>query len=154
MVKVSHRNTRRRWETCLKLIIKTPGRHNWPRSVVFIVNFEHISHLFLAFLLLTLNREMFYRVDTVLLCWNVMKMVLKIKDAIISTCIRWNYGVKFLLQVHHLKYKSSRSQVFSRITVWKSFRKLPWKHLWRKSILVSLKTYNLQLCKNNTPLWI
>ena len=28
------------------------------RSGVFIVNFEHISHLFLVFLLLTLNKQM------------------------------------------------------------------------------------------------
>ena len=30
------------------------------RSGVFIVNFEHISHLFLVFLLLTLNKLMLY----------------------------------------------------------------------------------------------
>ena len=35
-----------------KLTIKTPKRHHWRRSGVFIVNFEHISHLVL---LLTLN---------------------------------------------------------------------------------------------------
>ena len=38
---------------CSKLTIKTPERGR-----VFIVNFEHISHLFLVFLLLTLNRLM------------------------------------------------------------------------------------------------
>ena len=31
---------------CSKLIIKTPERCHWRRSGVFIVNFEHISHLF------------------------------------------------------------------------------------------------------------
>ena len=30
----------------------------WRRSDVFIVNFEHISHLFLVSLLLTLSRQM------------------------------------------------------------------------------------------------
>ena len=30
----------------------------WQRSVVFIVNFEHISHLFLMFLLLTSNMQL------------------------------------------------------------------------------------------------
>ena len=39
---------------CLKLTLKTPKR----RSGVFIVNFEHISHLFLVFLLLTLKGGM------------------------------------------------------------------------------------------------
>ena len=37
---------------------KTPERRHCRRSRVFIVNFKHISHLFLVFLLLTLNRLM------------------------------------------------------------------------------------------------
>ena len=45
-------------EICSKLTIKTPERCHWRRSGVFIVNFEHISHLFLVFLLLTLSRLM------------------------------------------------------------------------------------------------
>ena len=40
------------------LTIKTPERRYWRRSGVIIVNFEHISHLFLVFLLLTLNKQM------------------------------------------------------------------------------------------------
>ena len=40
----------------LKLMIKTPERRHWRRSGIFIVNFEHISHLVLVFLLLTLSR--------------------------------------------------------------------------------------------------
>ena len=40
---------------CSKLTVKTPKRRQC-RSGVFIVNFEHISYLFLAFQLLTLNR--------------------------------------------------------------------------------------------------
>ena len=35
-----------------KLTIKTPERRQWRRSGVFIVNFEHIAHLVLVFLLL------------------------------------------------------------------------------------------------------
>ena len=42
--------------TCSKLTIKKPERRHWHRSSVFIVNFEHISHLALVFLLLTLWR--------------------------------------------------------------------------------------------------
>ena len=41
-----------------KLTIKTLERRQWRRSGVFIVNFEHISHLVLVFLLLTLSRYM------------------------------------------------------------------------------------------------
>ena len=43
-------------EICLKLTIKTPERHHWRRSGVFIINFEQISHIDLVFLLLTLNK--------------------------------------------------------------------------------------------------
>ena len=47
-------NTRTKCEICSKLPIKTPEQRQWCRSGVFIVNFEHISHL-LLFLLLILN---------------------------------------------------------------------------------------------------
>ena len=45
LLKVNNRNTRTRCEICSKLTTKTP----------IIVNFEHISHPVLVFLLLTLN---------------------------------------------------------------------------------------------------
>ena len=50
----NNRNTRTRCEICSKLTIKTPKQRHWRRSGVFIVNFEHISHLAPVFLLLTL----------------------------------------------------------------------------------------------------
>ena len=52
MFKVNNRNTRKRCEICSNLTIKTPERRQWRRSGVFIVCFEHISHLVLVFLLL------------------------------------------------------------------------------------------------------
>ena len=56
MFKVNNSNTRTRCEICSKLAIKTPERRQWRRLGIFIVNFEHISHLVLLFLLLTLSR--------------------------------------------------------------------------------------------------
>ena len=56
IVKVNNRNTRTRCETCSKLTIKTSGRRCWLCSGVFFVNFEHISHLVLASVLLTFRR--------------------------------------------------------------------------------------------------
>ena len=38
--------------------MKTPERRHLRRSTVFLVNFEHISHLLLVFLSLTLNKQM------------------------------------------------------------------------------------------------
>ena len=57
LLKVNKRNTRTKCDICLKLTIKTPERH-WRRSGIFIVNFEHISHLALVFVLLNLNMEL------------------------------------------------------------------------------------------------
>ena len=54
LLKVNNKNFRRS-KTCSKLIIKTPERHQWCRSGIFIVNFEHIPHLVLVFLLWTIN---------------------------------------------------------------------------------------------------
>ena len=55
LFKVNNRNFGKWCEICSKLTIKTPERRHWRRFGVFIVNFEHISHLSLVFLLLTLN---------------------------------------------------------------------------------------------------
>ena len=56
LLKVNNKNFRTRCEICSKLTIKTPERRQWRRFGVFIVDFEHISHLVLVFLLLTLSR--------------------------------------------------------------------------------------------------
>ena len=56
MFKVSNRNTKTSCEIRSKSTINTPKQRHWHRSGVFIVNFEHISHLALVFLLLTLSR--------------------------------------------------------------------------------------------------
>ena len=54
LLKVNNGNTRARCEICSQLTIKTPEC----RSGVFTVKFEHISHLVLVFLLLTLCRKL------------------------------------------------------------------------------------------------
>ena len=56
MFKVNNRNTRTRREICRKLTTKTPERSHCRHSNVFIINFEHISHLVLVFIWLTLSR--------------------------------------------------------------------------------------------------
>ena len=49
---IKKKKTRARFEIHSELTIKMPERR---RSGIFIVNFEHISHLVLVFLLLTLS---------------------------------------------------------------------------------------------------
>ena len=55
VLKINNRNTKARYEICSKLTVRTPVRHQWGHSGVFIVNFEHILGLVLVFLLLTWN---------------------------------------------------------------------------------------------------
>ena len=43
----------------LRVNNKIPEQRHLRRSGVFIVNFQHISHFFLVFLLLTLNKKIF-----------------------------------------------------------------------------------------------
>ena len=50
-----YRNTRKRCETCSKFTIKTTETRQWHRFGIFIFNFEHVLHLFVVFLLLTLT---------------------------------------------------------------------------------------------------
>ena len=57
--KVNYKNSRKRCEMCSKLTIKTPERRQGRRSGVFVVSFEHISHLFVVFPLLTLSMYLF-----------------------------------------------------------------------------------------------
>ena len=59
LFKINNRNTRRRCETCLKLTLEIRERRQLYRSGVLIVSFQHISHLFLELLLLTLSIYLF-----------------------------------------------------------------------------------------------
>ena len=58
LFKVNNRNTRERGEICPKLAMKTPERRQRRRAGFFVVYFDHISHVFVVFLLLTLNKSM------------------------------------------------------------------------------------------------
>ena len=56
LIKYNNRNTRKSCEICLNLTTKTPEQRQQRRSGVFIGNFKRISHFFIVFLLLTLNK--------------------------------------------------------------------------------------------------
>ena len=51
LFKANDGTSRKRGEVYSKLTIKTAERRQWRRSGVFIVKIEHISHLFLVFVL-------------------------------------------------------------------------------------------------------
>ena len=56
MLQVNSRNTTARCEICSKLIAKIQEGRHWRRSDIFIVIFEHISHIVIVFLFLTWRR--------------------------------------------------------------------------------------------------
>ena len=53
LFKYTDRNTRKLFKICSKSTLKSQERRQCHHSVVFIANFEHISNLFVVFLLLT-----------------------------------------------------------------------------------------------------
>ena len=59
LLKVNNGNVRKVCQICSKLAIKTPERRQWRRSTVFVFNLEHISNLYLLFVLLNLSTLMF-----------------------------------------------------------------------------------------------
>ena len=118
-------NTRTRCEICSKFPIKTPERHQWCRSGVFIVNFEHISHLVLLFLLLTCNtcwvaeHVITDRVYTSLtsFSWN---MTNKTSDFLCWFCVSWCFlqlvergNVIFMLSLNENKNKTQEFEIKS-----------------------------------------
>ena len=68
--KFNNRNNRTKHELCSELTIKTPEQCHWRCCGVFIVNFQHISHLVLVFLLLTWSRLMLAALVVVLVNYH------------------------------------------------------------------------------------
>ena len=93
LLKVSNSYTRKRRKICSKLTIKTPEWCQWRRSGVLIVNFKHISLLFLLFLLLTLNKKRFVG--------TLLKKVLKICQNKYLNEVFSGQNINFKLLVEH-----------------------------------------------------
>ena len=72
--KVNNRNFRRRREICSNLTLRIPEQRRC--SGVVIVNFRHISHLVLVFLLPTFNKQMLVEIPDPHLCLSNMLCVL------------------------------------------------------------------------------
>ena len=85
MLKVKNRNPRKRCEIYPTLTVKAPEQRHWRRSGVFIVNFQHISHLFLMLLLLD-----FEQVDVNWFTLNLHLLItskLLFENILLSSCI-------------------------------------------------------------------
>ena len=62
-------------EICSKLTVKVPEKRQWCHFGVFIVNFEHISHLVLVYLLLTFEKV---NASWVVTFWNIDHYIIDI----------------------------------------------------------------------------
>ena len=103
LFKVNNRNTRKRCEICPNLAIKTPEQRQWRRSGVFIVNFEHIFHLFLVFLLLLCRFLLICNFENCpkrsIFLWLIFVAIAFLKlpwkifcQLVVERCRRWNMG--------------------------------------------------------------
>ena len=81
---MNNSNTRKRFEICSKLTIKSPQR----RSTVNIVNFDHISYLFTSFC--SVSTVDFEQVNV---CWVPPYQFIELTAAIINRCrkilVKW-----------------------------------------------------------------
>ena len=113
LFKVNNRNTRKSCEICSQLPIKTPERH-WRRSGLFIVNFDHTSHLFPVFLLLTLSKKMLLAVWVTILFWAAkykhILFLLKqnVECELENPTVSWS----LLDSIFHLSYSQSMRITF------------------------------------------
>ena len=78
MFKVDDRSTRISCEVCSKLTIKAPEQTHWRCSGVFIVNFQHISHFVLVFLLFNFKHV-------------IAGLVIKCRGILRETCLQVTY---------------------------------------------------------------
>ena len=134
----------RKWcEICSKLTIKTPERRHCRHSGVSTVNFEHLSHLFLAYLLFTMDRKN--------ICWTsgyllkvtskntrfkyrifpriYFKLTVNFSIALGLHCqfwTHWSSGI-YLFKVNNGNFKIM-SEICSMIRI-----KTPGRRLWHRS---------------------
>ena len=94
--------------TCLKLTIKTPERRQWSRSGVFTVNFEHITHLVLVFLLLTVSNWMSAGTWLLSAKWSWLKILAKYSSLQIfhdpASLSHWCYNNMLAFTISFLSY--------------------------------------------------
>ena len=135
MFKVNNRNTRKRCKICSKLTIKTPERHHWRRSGVFIVNFQHISDLFIVFLLFTLNQVNISWVHA--LQWSLLYVFKKIfsnkRLFSVANHLKWHFPpFPFCWALHLFRVNNFKAAIHRWSEEWLFFRisgKLPGKDL-------------------------
>ena len=140
LFKANNRNTRTKCEICSKLTIKTPEWRQSLRSSVFIVNFEHISHFLLVFLLLFLFGVFSIRLGRwAPVKWNKSRLAM-------YYVMHYHYGY----YIKHSKFPQhvNRNSLF--VIIEHSIQKFNWNSFWMfsfqafKIILIKFLSINFQ----------
>ena len=113
MFEGNNRNTSKRYEICSKLTTKTPEQRQWYCSGVFTINLEHISHLFLLFLLLTFNKWMstgwkwkWWRLRGYQnIWWNFEKSMAK-TEGFMDDTVKWSEVILRILNIDFIEPRS------------------------------------------------
>ena len=144
LLKINNTNTRKRFKICSKLTVKTPERRHQRRSGVFIVNFEHISHLFLVFLLPTLNKQMLAGPRFESLSRNILNHLCLTK----RTRTKLRHTVNILLRSYlFIKLRNINLKFLLLLCQFDSILKIPDEEPWRSKTKKVNKMFLLNLPK-------
>ena len=137
MFKIHNKNTR------------TSHQHHWHRSGVFIVNFEHISHLSIVFLRTSkclLGRFLFYTLISVGIKWENLD---------VFYLLRKNRSQKFLLKMWMQLWIWDCSWIFDRISKQhdkKNYHKQNFTQKW-KSVIFTHSLITVIRCNFRNAKW-
>ena len=111
LLKANNWNTAKRFEICSKLTKKTPERHQWCRSGVFIVNFEHISQSFSSVTIIGFEQVMF--AGECLSVYTCIKFANADMEQRIQEWTKWNLWKTAFKKLLQKKYLQKNVFVFS-----------------------------------------
>ena len=146
LLKVNNRNTGKRCEICSKLTIKIPEQRQWPRSDIFIVNFEHViagwvGSRFSLFHTIQMSTMKLQRSIKLLrltssntlhsLCMISLKVASDYRSGLLNLLSKTSVRVFFTL---YKKMKFSIKDLFSKCDQIRSFLRI-WSHLLNKSFI-------------------
>ena len=119
------------------LTIKIPERRHWRRYVIFIVNFEHISHLVVAFLFFTLNMLLlagYVKFNPFQVYFFFLYPAKNIGKAEIFLCFQWTQEGNIRMKLLNRKTRAFFTSIMLLKCCEVSMKELPsyWKWLSRE----------------------
>ena len=141
LFKVNKKNSRKWCEICAKVTTKTPQRRQWHCSGVLIVNFEHISNLFLVFY-----------------CWLWAGKCWLGKSLTRSQILCWVVKLNtVMIPAESIKRSSNKLKTTTKITARKNTTKSNIGEIlsidFESEIIVNIQTYELDKRREHPTEW-